>query len=276
MGDGGYITVGVGLLETPTFRRFLEWYYQKNLIQFPVEHQNVGELFPSFILPPPPGRFFFQERNARWKSWSIPLKGVVPWWEWWTEPKFQVLNQPTWTTNTNKPLVEMIRFWLLISYIWIRFLVIFGNDEPTSIRYDADKCCFLLTWRGADGIVQRSIFPFLLLDSNPETTSLTLGWQCYFPNWFVKTKSNKANFHHDSSTGEFSPKKRYFMSSDDLIELLERYTAIRDQLKRHKGPVRMLFFHMKLGSPNNNECQVSNFNIFELRSYPPWIFHLTS
>ena len=40
--------------------------------------------------------------------------------------------------------------------------------------------------------------------------------------------------------------------------------------------MRMLFFRMKLGSPNNNECQVSKFSIFELRSYPPGIFHLSS
>ena len=158
-------------------------------------------------------------------------------------------------------------------------------NRPVS-WYDADKLCFLLTWRDADGIVgfgeprvriscvltwwflckyggiiqpfcidkkrilQRSIFAFLPLDSNPlNYVSPWVGNAISQIDYIVKTKSNKANFHHDSSTGKFSQKKWYFMSSDDLIDLLERYTAIRDHLKRHKGPVRMLFFSHEAGVP---------------------------
>ena len=49
------------------------------------------------------------------------------------------LNQPTWTTNANKPLVEMILFW-----IWIRFLVIFVEWWTDQYPEMLINCVFFL------------------------------------------------------------------------------------------------------------------------------------
>ena len=47
----------------------------KNLIQFPVEHQNVGELLPSFRLPPHPGRFFLSGKKRKMEELIHSTKG---------------------------------------------------------------------------------------------------------------------------------------------------------------------------------------------------------
>ncbi len=60
------------------------------------------------------------------------------------------------------------------------------------------------------------------------------------------------------------------------MKLLERYTGLGDHLTCHKGRVRMLLFHMTLGSPKNNRMNPSTVRMSSFKILHFWSSFLSS